>query len=706
MKARSQPVRSVSFVPPAINTGDPDIDKIHRWCSKAIDRSEGTAPAGGASRGRSQGEGLLPRRLLDGRRVDRQLRRGLRRQQGRATCPRPADGHRPRRSDGASRSRAVRRVGRVAGVSTRVVAVVVTWNRRDLLQESLAALAAQTFPPSRVVVVDNASDRRHRGAAPPTPLERATTSSRLTANTGGAGGFTAGIERALTHEPDLVWLLDDDTVPTPTAAAELVRAWTVLLRGRSRPARAGQPGGLDRRSGPPDEHPATQAGRLAARSGRPRRAIGCVPVRSASFVSIMCDARVVRERGLPVADYFLWNDDFEYSTRLIRGRRRAVCPGQRRGAQDQGVRLHRRRPGGAVLLEVRNKVWMFTRSRSLAPREKALYGAADRSPLGPHVPRLRDRATLRRGLRSGLARRPAQRSARQRRRCSRRQAGSPRTPAAPPGPCRPGSRSRCWSPPTPGTTRASCARPSAARVHGQTRRPDEVVLVQDGPVPARARRRDRPARRGQPGAGPARRHRCQPRARPGARPRPGRLQPRDRRPDGRRRRQPPRADSRSSCRSSRRAPTSSARACWSSATSVRRRGRAPYAADRPRRDPPGDPLPRPVQPPDRRLPQGGRPGSRRLHRHGADGGLPPLHPDGRRWRPAGQPRRAAGAATGWGRAPTPDGAAPGCCAPSSRSSAGSVTSGITAGLSTSATSWCAADTGSCRRQCAGSPTGL
>jgi LCP family protein required for cell wall assembly len=41
MKARSAPVRTVSFVPPMISTGDPDIDKIHSVVQKAIDRSEG-----------------------------------------------------------------------------------------------------------------------------------------------------------------------------------------------------------------------------------------------------------------------------------------------------------------------------------------------------------------------------------------------------------------------------------------------------------------------------------------------------------------------------------------------------------------------------------------------------------------------------------------------------------------------------------------
>ncbi|MGH3370793.1 MAG: glycosyltransferase, partial [Nocardioidaceae bacterium] len=108
-------------------------------------------------------------------------------------------------------------------MSARIVAVVVTWNRCDLLGEALDALAGQTLPPARVVVVDNASTDgtaealRGRGDA----LDVV----RLAVNTGGAGGFAAGIERALTLDPELVWLLDDDTVPTPRAAEALAEAW-------------------------------------------------------------------------------------------------------------------------------------------------------------------------------------------------------------------------------------------------------------------------------------------------------------------------------------------------------------------------------------------------------------------------------------------------------------------------------------------------
>jgi LCP family protein required for cell wall assembly len=67
LKARSQPVRTVSFVPPMISTGDPDIDKIQAAVKRAVDPPErsgdkptpappkGTAPSGTATTGGSLG---------------------------------------------------------------------------------------------------------------------------------------------------------------------------------------------------------------------------------------------------------------------------------------------------------------------------------------------------------------------------------------------------------------------------------------------------------------------------------------------------------------------------------------------------------------------------------------------------------------------------------------------------------------------------
>jgi polyisoprenyl-teichoic acid--peptidoglycan teichoic acid transferase len=53
LKARSQPVSTVSFVPPVINTGHPDTDKIRAMIKAALDRSEGKAATKSTSPGTS-----------------------------------------------------------------------------------------------------------------------------------------------------------------------------------------------------------------------------------------------------------------------------------------------------------------------------------------------------------------------------------------------------------------------------------------------------------------------------------------------------------------------------------------------------------------------------------------------------------------------------------------------------------------------------
>ena len=81
LKARSQPMRTVSFVPPMISTSDPDIDKIHDAVQKAIDGSEGKK----STKKKSTGEDgdADPRTTRHHRWLDRQPPRGVRRQPGR-----------------------------------------------------------------------------------------------------------------------------------------------------------------------------------------------------------------------------------------------------------------------------------------------------------------------------------------------------------------------------------------------------------------------------------------------------------------------------------------------------------------------------------------------------------------------------------------------------------------------------------------------
>jgi rhamnopyranosyl-N-acetylglucosaminyl-diphospho-decaprenol beta-1,3/1,4-galactofuranosyltransferase len=92
-----------------------------------------------------------------------------------------------------------------------IVAVVVTRHRRELLAESLKALATQTRVPDHLVVVDNGPDQPVDDLVEQCPLP--TTYLPSHRNLGGAGGFALGILHALSLGADWVWLADDDGRP-------------------------------------------------------------------------------------------------------------------------------------------------------------------------------------------------------------------------------------------------------------------------------------------------------------------------------------------------------------------------------------------------------------------------------------------------------------------------------------------------------------
>ena len=109
------------------------------------------------------------------------------------------------------------------GDTDRVVVVIVTRHRRELLAESLAAIAGQTRPVDHVVVVDNGPDQSAE------PVVRASglpaTYLPSARNLGGAGGFALGMLHALALGADWVWCADDDGRPADgTVLATLLDA--------------------------------------------------------------------------------------------------------------------------------------------------------------------------------------------------------------------------------------------------------------------------------------------------------------------------------------------------------------------------------------------------------------------------------------------------------------------------------------------------
>ena len=281
---------------------------------------------------------------------------------------------------------------------TNVVAVVVAYNRQELLRRCLDGLADQTVALMGAVVVDNASTDASGEVASTHRLGAHVV--ELPVNTGGAGGFAAGIARALTRFPraDWIWIMDDDTIPTATALEALVRAaedypgTPALLASK-----AVWTDGAEH----PMNRPRTRPG-LPPALHRHAALAGARQIRTASFVSILLNARAVREVGLPRASYFLWNDDFEYTSRILRGRVGLYVPGSIVHHLTRALGSSDADPGERFRFEVRNKVWTFRDSEGLGAFERMAYEAATARRWLRATVSSGDRGTLWRAGRQGL----------------------------------------------------------------------------------------------------------------------------------------------------------------------------------------------------------------------------------------------------------------------------------------------------------------
>jgi rhamnopyranosyl-N-acetylglucosaminyl-diphospho-decaprenol beta-1,3/1,4-galactofuranosyltransferase len=199
-----------------------------------------------------------------------------------------------------------------------VWAVVVTYNRSRLLRRCLDALAGQRHAPDRILVVDNAStDGTRAMLARDYPGIEVLA---LTVNQGGAGGFHEGIKFAHAAGADWLWLMDDDTIPTPDALAELLDAAT-RLNG------AGPPAALASRvlwrdgTLHPMNYPILERRRMEYVIEAAEH--GVMPLRGATFVSLLLHRQAIDRHRLPLKHFFLWADDIEYTSRLVLGGERA-----------------------------------------------------------------------------------------------------------------------------------------------------------------------------------------------------------------------------------------------------------------------------------------------------------------------------------------------------------------------------------------------
>lgn len=203
-----------------------------------------------------------------------------------------------------------------------VTAVVVTYNRKSLLEQCLLGIGRQTRPVDTVLVIDNAStDGTSRWLHEwlPATLPQGTV-NQLTTNRGGAGGFAEGLRQAVDRGADWIWMMDDDAVPHPDALEQLMQiacdnanvygslatsgdetSWIMTLLGTSRTI-------------------TTRVHDIPTQA----------EVQMLPFLGFFIHRSLVERIGVPDAGFFIAADDVEYCLRARKAGSKILVAGQSR----------------------------------------------------------------------------------------------------------------------------------------------------------------------------------------------------------------------------------------------------------------------------------------------------------------------------------------------------------------------------------------
>lgn len=193
-----------------------------------------------------------------------------------------------------------------------LIAVIVTYNRLEKLKKSINTLMNGQLVPDKVVIVNNFSNDGTREWLQQTGFCQNFEVINSDKNLGGAGGFEIGILTAYNLGANYIWISDDDAVVNEHSLSELMNASIALYNNGI------QFGFLCSKVVWIDgdccylNQPVVSDDWLSG----VKYADNLIKVSSCSFVSCLISRSAISDLGLPIADFFIWYDDTEYTTRI------------------------------------------------------------------------------------------------------------------------------------------------------------------------------------------------------------------------------------------------------------------------------------------------------------------------------------------------------------------------------------------------------
>ena len=187
-----------------------------------------------------------------------------------------------------------------------IAAVIVTFNRIELLIKCISAVKNQSHAPNEIIVVNNGStDETNSWLSQQTGITLINQE-----NSGGSGGQFTGIKHAYINGHDWVWCMDDDTLPSTDCLINLVNSkyFGVETTGFIASLVLWVDNSIHKMNIPYLKDPEYWVDKVMKNH--------CIAIKSCSFVSVLFSRRAIEKNGLPIKDFFIWYDDVEYTNRI------------------------------------------------------------------------------------------------------------------------------------------------------------------------------------------------------------------------------------------------------------------------------------------------------------------------------------------------------------------------------------------------------
>lgn len=192
-----------------------------------------------------------------------------------------------------------------------VTAVIVTFNRRILLERCVKAILAQSYQVDQILIVNNASSDGTESYIKEQFSDQLNKIHiiNLKTNCGGAGGFYEGMKACLNRD-ECVWLMDDDGYPEPTCLEKLMQTITdnnffigpLVVSEKKNDELAFSirlPNSLD------------VVHSVKSISHESIEDVVC------PFNGVLIHTDTIKKIGLPRREFFIWGDEIEYLKRAI-----------------------------------------------------------------------------------------------------------------------------------------------------------------------------------------------------------------------------------------------------------------------------------------------------------------------------------------------------------------------------------------------------